>query len=366
MMKGDTRVRWWRTKFGKAEASAAANAIMKGNISQGEITARFEERIGKILEIDNVVATANGSAALMMALMALEVGIGDEVIVPNRSWIATAHAIHILGAIPVFADVEAKSPVISVRGLGKLISDRTKAIIPVHLNGRSADMAGIRRFADRYGLAVIEDAAQAFFSRNSQGFLGTQSEVGCFSLSVAKIISSGQGGLLITKSRKTADRLREVRTHGVENVKDPETWGEAPGLNFRLTDIQAAVGLVQLGKLSKKVAKLIRIYELYSDHLDRVPGLSVIPVSVETGEVPIYMEILCEDRAQLIASLGEMGIETRPFVPNLARAPYFNAEDHRYENSQVFHEHGLTLPSGPGQLFSDIMRVTSAIQAIRR
>ena len=180
------RVSWWRTSFGEEEIQRIGNSIRNEHVSMGAVTAEFENQLAAFLGVPHVVATTNGSTAILMALMAAGVGPGDEVIVPNRTWIASAHAPKLLGAQAVLVDVEQTRPIIDAAKIESAITSRTKAIIPVHLNGRSADMRRISLLAKKYGLFIIEDAAQALGSKNADGFLGTQSDIGCFSLSVAK------------------------------------------------------------------------------------------------------------------------------------------------------------------------------------
>ena len=162
------RINWWRTSFGEKEIDAIADAIRLESVSQGEIASLFEKEVAAILGVKHVVATSNGTAALSMALMAVGVAPGDEVIVPNRTWIATAHAAYILGAKIVLADVERNRPIIDVESIESQISSKTKAIIPVHMNGRAANIEAINKLGKKHEIAVIEDAAQAFFSKNSR------------------------------------------------------------------------------------------------------------------------------------------------------------------------------------------------------
>ena len=159
-------------------------------------------------------------------------------IIPNRTWIATAHAIHLLGAKVVPVDVQEDKPIIDIYKLKKAITLKTKVIIPVHMNGRGSDIEEIRSIAKKSNIKVVEDSAQAIGSKNKFGFLGTQSDIGCCSLSVAKTISSGQGEFIVTNNKKLSNKIRAMRTHGVENVKDPKKWN-MPDFNFRYTDIQA-------------------------------------------------------------------------------------------------------------------------------
>ena len=193
---------YWRTTFCNGEAEAIVDAIQCEHISQGPIVAEFESKLAAYLGMPYVVTTTSGSTAILMSLLAAGVGQGDEVIVPNRTWIATAHAPYLLGATVKLVDVESDRPIINASLIEGIITERTKAIIPAHMCGRSADMGSINDIAQRYNLLVIEDAAQALGSRNADGYLGTQSDMGCFSLSVAKIISTGQGGFVTTRSEK--------------------------------------------------------------------------------------------------------------------------------------------------------------------
>ena len=353
---------WWKTKFGVAEINAVSTAILEENISQGPITERFEAKLGDLLGVPHVIATSSGSAALAMSLMAVGVGRGDEVIVPNRGWIATPHAVQLLGATPIFADVERGRPIIQSRDLERLITKKTRAIVPVHLNGRSAKMKEILEIARQNGLSVVEDAAQACFSRNLQGALGTQGDVGCFSLSIAKIISTGQGGFAVTADGQLAEQLRAIRTQGVENIKEPGTWG-VPGFNFRITDIQSAIGLIQLRKLKQRIKKIRKIYDLYLNGLRGCPGIDIIPVSCDNGEIPIYNEIMCRDRDRLVSALLDSKVETRKFLPNLSAAEYFNSTELTFKNSEKFQSYGITLPSGSGQRLSDIKIVIQIIRS---
>jgi dTDP-4-amino-4,6-dideoxygalactose transaminase len=284
--------------------------------------------------------------------MALGIKHEDEVIVADRTWIATAHAISLLGAQVVPVDVESNRPVINVAKIESLINERTKAIIPVHMNGRSADMRAISFIAEKYKLKVIEDAAQALGSKNINGFLGTQSDIGCFSLSVAKTISTGQGGFCVTNDAVLASRMRAIRTHGVENVKDPTEW-KMMGFNFRFTDVLAAIGLQQLQKIEIRIAYLKKIYQKYERELLN-SDFTIIPVDLRSGEVPIYSEFLVRDRGRWVDKLSNHGIETRCFYPSIHSAPYLKTRNFDYLNSTLFAESGIYLPSGPAQTLESI------------
>jgi len=353
------RIPYWRTSFNNGEAAAIAHAISEEHVSQGPVVAEFERQLAAYLGVPYVVATTNGSTALLMSLWAAGIGRGDEVIVPNRTWIATAHAPLLLGATVKLVDVEADRPIIDAGVIEAAITPRTRAIMPVHLCGRSADMRAINQIAQRHGLIVVEDAAQALGSRNKDGLLGTQSDMGCFSFSVAKIISTGQGGFIATKSEAHYKRLVGMRTHGVGDVVNAD-W-DRPGFNFRFTDILAAIGIQQLKLLPRRIEKVKEIYQLYKEGLSDIPAVKLIPVDIEAGEIPVYVEVLCESRSRLIDFLDARGIQCRPYYPNLSSAAYLN-QSGGFPNSEPFNKYGVYLPSGPEQSIENIYLVIDELR----
>ena len=314
---------WWRTSFGDEEIRRITLAINDENISQGPVVAEFENLLAAYLGVPYVVATTSGSIALLMSAMAVGVGYGDEVIVPNRTWIATAHAPAILGAKVVLVDVEVDRPIIDSHKIEEAITPRTKAIMPVHMNGRSADM-------------------------------------GCFSLSVTKIIATGQGGFIATRDRKLYEKLVAIRTHGVGSVIDAE-WTQL-GFNFRFTDILASIGIAQLGYLDERIEKVKTIYLRYREGIKDLPNLSLIPVNIDGGEVPVYVEVLYKERDRFISFLAEKGIQSRPFYSDLNLASYLQ-EDGKFPNCDQFGKQGIYLPSGPSQSVENVERVIKVMHS---
>ena len=353
---------WWRTTFSNGESEAIARAISEEHVSQGPVVAEFERQLAAYLEVPYVVATTSGSTALLMSLWAASVGSGDEVIIPNRTWVATPHAAVLLGAAVRLVDVEPGRPIIDASLIESAITSKTKAIIPVQMCGRSANIQAVNEIARRHGLTVIEDATQALGSRNAEGPLGTQSDMGCFSFSVAKIISTGQGGFIATKNETVYRKLVAMRTQGVGDVVNAE-WTR-PGFNFRFTDVLAAIGIVQLRLLESRIEKVKAIYRLYEQGLSGLSFIKLIPVDVAGGEVPVYVEALCESRGRLIDFLAARGIQCRPFYPDLNHAPYLGNSG-RYPNSEPFGRAGVYLPSGPEQSKLDLDRVISTIREFK-
>lgn len=351
---------WWSVDFGEVAAKAAYEAVVNRKMTMGSLTQEFEQRVGAILGVKHVVATSSGTAALTLALLEAGVGPGDEVIVPCRTWISTAHAPLLLGAKVVFADVEKDRPSIDPESVAKKITPRTRAIIPVHLNGRCAQLEALHDLARGKNIVIIEDACQALFSKNGKGeFLGTHSQAGCFSLSIGKAISSGQGGFVVTNDDDIAKRLVMARTHGTGDVTMAE-WVMAGG-NFRYWDLPAAVGLSQLDRWQERCEQVRRVYARYREGLAKIKGIRLLPVDMEAGELPLYVECLTPRRKELVAYLASQGIQARPYYANLNTAPQFDNAQELYPNSDIFAEQCLVLPCGPDRTAEEIDRVLGAL-----
>ena len=240
------------------------------------------------------------------------------------------------------------------------ITHRTKAIIPVHLNGYGEDIQEIHKIARDHGLLVIEDACQAFLSKGPNGFLGTQSDAGCFSLALTKLISTGQGGVVVTRSESTYETLKLVRNHGVvDNFTD--TWNQM-GFNFKFTDLLASFGVVQLDRVADRLTHVNLVYQKYASGLSELKSasLKLIPVNVSMGEVPLYVEVLCSQRAQLMDFLESRKIQTRPFPPSLHTSSYLENPG-SFPRSDAFAAQGLYLPCGPEQPLDNVDYVLEQI-----
>jgi len=357
-MTSEDTISWWRTSFGEEVVQSVAEAIRSEYINLGPKTQEFESCIAKALGVPYVVATTSGSVAILMALMALGIKEGDEVIVPNRTWIATAHAPIMLGAKVVLVDVLPDIPIMDVSQIREKISPRTKAIIPVPLNGRAVNMDEVWKIAKEYGLHVVEDAAQGLFSKYSGKFMGTESDAGCFSLSNAKLIPTGQGGFVVTKSKEIYEKMKRIRMHGVDDVINC-TFHQM-GFNFRFTDIQASIGLVQFDRVLGRIQYHKEVYLKYEKGIKDFPFLKLIPVDISRGEIPIYVEVLCQERKKLIDFLASHNIQTRPFYPCLNTAKHLGISG-QFPNAEVFGDRGLVLPCGPEQPLENIDRVIKVL-----
>ncbi len=355
-------VPFWRTQLSEPEAERARRAILAGRISQGALTAEFEAKLAELLGVPHVVCTTSCSMALYLALSALEIGPGDEVIVPNRTYIATAHAVLLRGAKVKLVDCRRNDTLIDETQIERAITKRTKAIVPVHLNGKAADLKTIQKLAKRHGLKVVEDAAQAFLSKDEQGFLGVQADLGCFSLGPTKFITTGQGGFVATRSPDLHRKLLRFRNQGVDDVFSADF--QSLGFNLKFSDILAAVGLAQLERVEEKRKKHLWFYDFYEKALADVPYLKLLPVNLERGNLPLWVEVLVPERKKWMALMEAEGIQVRPFTPDLNLSKHVS-EDHKpFANSRLFSDHGAWVPCGPDLPLESYERAVAVMKSL--
>ena len=352
------KINWWRTSFGTGEVNAIVDAISQERIGMGPITEKLEKKIAELLDVPYVVVTPSGSVALFMALLANDIGVDDEVIIPNRTFIATAHAALLTKAKVVLVDTCPDKPIIDVSQITKKITSKTKAIMPVHLNGRAANMEEINTIASKNGLKVIEDACQAFFSKKGNQYLGTISDTGCFSLGLAKLITTGYGGFAVCKEKQLYEKLIKLRNHGILNSEQTE-YNDL-GFNFKYSDMISAIGIVQVSRAKEKIDHLITIYNLYKSAIENLPFLEMIPVNHTEGEVPLYIEVRSTERKKVLNHLEKHNIDYHLLPPNLNLSQHLNNEGD-FPNSKKFDEQAFILPCGPSQPISNVEYVIEAL-----
>lgn len=288
-----------------------------GRFVLGPDVAELEAELATALDVPHVISCASGSDALLLALMALDVGVGDEVIVPSYTFFATASAVTRLGAVPIFADIDPATYLIDPRDIERKISPKTRAIVPVHLFGRTADMDAIKPIADRAGLPIVEDAAQSILSTWHGQCSGRLGDVGCFSFYPTKNLGgAGDGGFLTTTRDDIAKALRLLRVHGME----PRYYHEVIGINSRLDSIQAAVLRVKLPHLdawtTARQVNAARYREIFGEYdlADRV----AVPGDESRGRHvwnQFVIRVLDDSRDQLRAHLAKRGVGTEIYYP---------------------------------------------------
>lgn len=354
-------VPWWNVNLGLDEADKVKKSILNRNINQGLITEELEEKLSLLLKIPYVVLTTNGSIALLLSLLACDIKAGDEVIIPAFTFIATAQAPLLLGARVKLVDVESSRPVIDIKKIERSITSKTKAIIAVHLNGRAADIQSINRLAKKYGLKVIEDSVQALCSRNQFGYLGTQSDMGVFSLGITKLITAGEGGFVVTKNRNIFKKLQKIRNHGLTS-KFIQRY-EIMGFNFKFNDILASLGACGIKKVKRRMKALESVYSFYKKEIDGLKYIKIMPVDLVKGELPLWAEAICFKRSEVIRLLDNMGIQAKEFPQPLCSAPYIkNKGDFKWAN--FYSKHGLILPCGPDQPMHNLKLTAEALKDI--
>jgi dTDP-4-amino-4,6-dideoxygalactose transaminase len=272
-----------RPWLGAEEAAAVAEVIASGWIAQGPRVAAFEQAVCSRVEAAHGVAVSSGTAALHLSLLALSVGPGDEVVAPSLSFIATANAITHSGAVPVFADVCEQTQNLTARTIEQVLTSRTKAVILVHQGGAPADIGAVRKLCEPRGIAIVEDAACALGSVHEGRPIGSHSDLVVFSFHPRKVITTGEGGMIMTRSGAFAERMRRLREHAMSvSAIDRHTAMQViieryaeTGFNYRMSDLQAAVGLVQVGRLDAIVTRRRQLAERYQQLLADVPGLRI-------------------------------------------------------------------------------------------
>lgn len=325
-----------RPELGEEEAQAAANAIRTGWIAQGPLVAEFERALAARLGVAQVVATSNCTTSLHLALVCSGIGPGDEVIVPSFTFIATANAVLYVGATPVFVDIDPRTYNMDPARLEAAITPRTRAIIPVDQIGLAADLDPILEIARRHHLRVVEDAAPALGATYKGRPIGAISPATCFSFHPRKSITTGEGGIITTDDAELAARARVIRSHGASisdlarhhaSTVTIEAYEEL-GYNYRMTDIQAAMGLEQLKKFDDILARRLRLADRYNTLLADIPGVTT-PYS--PPEAPHTYQSYCvrldpartAPREEIMARLLELGIATRRGVMAIHEEPYY-------------------------------------------
>lgn len=350
---------FWHVAVGDEEAAAVAETMRRKSYSMGAVTAELEAELARMLDVPYALCTTSGSVALMMALAVHGIGPGDEVLVPTRTFIATAHAPLLLGAKPVLVDSRPDTSIIDMDDARRKITSRTRAIIPVHLNGRSADMKAVLALADQHNLVVIEDACQGLFSRDVLGYQGTVGNAGCFSFGMVKLAATGQGGAIVTRDAKVFETLRRFRNHGVDDIVTHAYKG--PGGNFKFNDVLASIGLVQVRRRDQKVAHVNAVYKRYVDGLAGLPFIQILPVAVDQGEVALWTEVVSDERDAIMDHLAAHGIQTRKFHPCCHDSVHL-LSDLAFPNSERFALTGFNLPCGPDMAMENIDRTIAVLR----
>jgi perosamine synthetase len=375
--KEERPIAFSRPYLGEEEVQAAAAVLRSGWIVGGSRLAAFERRFAELCGAAEAVGVSSWTTGGFLVLHSLGIGPGDEVIVPSLTFIASVNVIRHVGATPVFADVDPATYNIDPADVARKITERTRAILPVDQIGLPCDIDSINAIAARYGIRVIDDAACAFGSRNRNRPVGSLTEVTIFSLHARKVVTTGEGGMIVTNDHMLAERLRRLRHQGM-SLSDFARHGATPtvfesypeiGYNFRITDIQAAIGLAQLDRLDDLLARRRAVSERYQRALAGHPVF--IPPHVPAGLAPnwqSYQIALRSDapvtRNVVMDRLHAMGIPTRRGVMASHLEPPYAASGAALPNTERLVATTLQLPMHPalGPVQQD--RVLAALEAV--
>lgn len=350
------------------ELKYISECILTGWISSaGKFVHQFENMFSKYCGTKYGISSSSGTTALHLSLEAIGLGPGDEVIVPSLTFISTANAVVFTGATPVFADSEKTTWNINPAIIEQLITEKTKAIIPVHLYGHPADMDPILQISQKYGLFVIEDAAEAHGAMYKNKRVGSLGDIGIFSFYGNKTITTGEGGMVVTNNEEIADKIRILRDHGMDPKR--KYIHSVLGYNYRMTNMQAAIGVAQMERIDQIIDQKRFNAKLYREKLSGIPGIILPPDESWAHNIYWLFSIIIEQEkygmsaTELKAKLREMQIETRPLFPPVHQQPIYMSRD-CLPVCQYLACNGLSLPSSVNLKEKDIIRVVNAIEKI--
>lgn len=348
-----------------------AIAVLKsGNLVQGKYVEEFEVALQIYLGIKHAILVSSGTAALHLSLAALDIKTGDEVIVPAFTFPATANVVELVGAKPVFVDVELEDFCINPTQIESKITEKTKAIILVHEFGQSADMKNILDIAHKHKLQIIEDAACALGTEFNNQKVGTFGTLGCFSFHPRKAITTGEGGCVVTNNIRLAENIKSLRNHGISVDKGKIDFIQA-GLNYRLTDFQAVLGLDQLTEIEDIIKQRISTAIKYNGQLSTIKEIKIPPRLKNRKSVYQTYHVLIDDRInrdELISHLKDLGIETNLGAYALHCLKYYKKkytyEDDDFVNAFQAYKQGLALPMGDHIKNKDISFIADKLRTI--
>jgi perosamine synthetase len=335
--------------------------------SAGRFVRAFEDAFANACQTKYAIACTSGTSALHLALATMDLGPGDEVIIPTFTMIATVNAVGYMGATPVLADSEPATWNVDLNQVEDLITTKTRVVIPVHTYGHPVDMNPLMALADKHGFSVLEDAAEAHGATYEGRKIGSLGHAAAFSFYANKIVSTGEGGMITTNNEDFAKMGRTLRDHAF--CPERHFWHKVRGFNYRMTNLQAAIGLAQVEQLDGLVVQRRRNAALYNELLMKVPGI-VLPPEASNVESAFWMySILVGDefgmtRDQLRWFLADKGIETRTFFIPIHFQPIYYAtyKGQRYPVAEDLCRRGLYLPSSSSMSKEEIRYVTEAVK----
>lgn len=362
-----------RAWFDESEPTAAAEVVRSGWLCQGPKVAQFETEFARTMGAKHAIAVSNGSIALLVSLQALGLKPGEEVIAPNMTFISSATAAMVLGGKPLLCDINLTNYCIDVDRIESLITPKTRVIVPVHYAGQTADMDAICDIAKRRGLQILEDAAEAHLARYNGGkFAGTIGDIGIFSFTPTKPMTTGEGGMIVTDRDDLADQCRLIRNFGDSGKF---SW-DILGFNYRLNEVAAAVGICQLAKLAEIIRLRHEKAKLYDAAFAAEPAI-ICPqirrpedINYQLYTIRLRLDLLDASRDTILDELASLGVATRLYYPSLHTqgvfaefGPYRNED---FPNSLEFERSALSLPIFTGMTREQLDYVCESLLKVVR
>jgi perosamine synthetase len=320
-------------------------------------TQEFEKMLADYIGAKHCIVVANGTISMSIAYWAAGIGQGDEVLVPNFTMIATPNAVRLAGATPVLVDIEPGTLCMDIEKAKQALTSKTKAICIVSLNGRSPEMLEWQKLCKEKGLFLIEDSAQSLGSFHANKHLGTFGDMGSFSFSAPKIITTGQGGALVTDNDELAGKIRKIKDFGRE--RGGIDWHDLMGYNFKVTDMQSVIGIEQMKKLPWRIKRKKEIYKLYETQLASIDAVEMIPTREES--TPWFIDIYVENPAGLQAYLKSKNVGTRSVYPPISQQKIYPTTQ-SFPVSENYCQRGLWLPSSSFLTDEQILQICDAIK----
>jgi len=353
--------------IGEEEARAVYEVVRSGWVREGELVRRFEEEFARYLGVRHAIATSSGTAALHVALATLGVGPGDEVIVPSFTCVPPVAMVLLVGATPVFADIEPETYNLDPGSVERMITDRTKAIIPINYAGHPAELEVLQEIAEDHDLYLLNDAAQALGASYKGRRMADFGQVSIFSFSPNKTITTGEGGMVVTNDDELAERARIIKDYG----QKPRFHYVELGHNYHMTEMQAAMGLAQLRKIDRILKLKRRSARLMTELLDELDGIRPpIEKPYCTHAYCLYTVRLTTDkirRDELMAALAARGIQTRIYFPPVHESPLMARHAHRRDRLTATEEVAssvLSLPISPTLTEEDIFYIREVLESL--
>ena len=356
-------INFWNTEIDKNTYQNQKKVFLANFPNEGKFTNKFEKKISKLLNAKYCIATPNCTLSLYMVLKYLNLKKTDEVIVPNLTFPATANAVVMAGAKVVLCDINKNTLNIDTKDLKNKISSKTKAVIPVHVSGRACDFKEIKKICKKKKLFILEDAAEAFYSKYNNNFLGVIGDAGCFSLSPNKIFTSGQGGLIVTNNKKLFLFLKMFKNQGRYGaVTGGDDFYHINGGNFKFPNILSGIAMDELRHLKRRRKQLIKIYKFYHKNFKGNKNIKILPFKVDKGEFPLWVDAICKKRNDLVNYLESKNIFCRKFWKPLNKLKSFKSFNRkRFKNSDLLSDSLLWLPSAFNLTNSDLKIIVREI-----